>query len=181
MATDPLQDYYQSLIGAPAGFVGAMENLGFQGTPFGSQQQGFADIENFQRSLKSILDKQLGGFGNTNLMPFNLRNFFTAAAPIYQDPLWSILGTPDFFKGGFRTGALPQEHTGAFRQFIDRTTAPPPPKLGPTQVIKPADIGMHMGIDESGNTIQINKAYADMSAQEKDAANRYGRQYPSGQ
>jgi hypothetical protein len=35
------------------------------------------------------------------------------------------------------------------------------------------DSGSHMGIDDSGNVITIDKAYGDMSDAEKDAANRF--------
>lgn len=38
------------------------------------------------------------------------------------------------------------------------------------------DSGTHMGIDDSGNIITINKSYGDMSDSEKDAANAYAHQ-----
>lgn len=39
-----------------------------------------------------------------------------------------------------------------------------------------SDIGTHMGIDNQGNLIVINKAYGDMTDAEKDAANRFAHQ-----
>lgn len=38
------------------------------------------------------------------------------------------------------------------------------------------DSGTHMGIDPSGAIVVINKAYADMTGAEKDAANAYAHQ-----
>lgn len=43
-----------------------------------------------------------------------------------------------------------------------------------------SDSGSHMGLDADGNIITINKAYADMSAAEKDAANSFAHKFPAG-
>lgn len=43
------------------------------------------------------------------------------------------------------------------------------------------DSGSHMGIDANGDIVSINKAYNDMTNEEKDAANAFARKFPSGQ
>jgi hypothetical protein len=51
---------------------------------------------------------------------------------------------------------------------------------GGRQAPQPApsgDIGMHSATDTSGNTYTINKAYGDMTDQEKDDANRFAHGY----
>lgn len=159
---DPLADYLFGQINTPQAFTGAMENLGFQGTPFGGVNQSYADVENFQRSLKRILDLQLGAFNqgnNVNALPANLRGMFNAAAPIMTDPAWGIIGAPGMFSNGYQMGELPGNRTMAHQQFWDRNNAPPPIIPPPAPVAAPQNVSqavaapqMNSGSNRSGGT-----------------------------
>lgn len=150
---DPLADYLFGQINTPQAFTGAMENLGFQGTPFGGVQQSYNDVENFQRSLKRILDLQLGAFNqgnNVNMLPANLRGMFNAAAPIMTDPAWGIIGAPGMFSNGYQMGELPGNRTMAHQQFYDRNNAPPPLPIAAPQMNNSLNAGGNGGGSSGG-------------------------------
>lgn len=150
---DPLADYLFGQINTPQAFTGAMENLGFQGTPFGGVQQSYNDVENFQRSLKRILDLQLGAFNqgnNVNMLPANLRGMFNAAAPVMTDPAWGIIGAPGMFSNGYQMGELPGNRTMAHQQFYDRNNAPPPLPIAAPQMNNSLNAGSGGGNSGGG-------------------------------
>jgi hypothetical protein len=193
--------YLQDIAGIPSAYTNLLEMLGYTNTPFQNVDQGFSSIEGFQRSLKSILDRQLSAYGgaapdnNLNYLPLNLRNIYSEAAPIMTDPMYGIIGAPGFFSGGYKPGELPSGHSMAYQTLLDQRNAPaiPPPNVSNAASASlgsgggnsgggggGSDSGSHMGLDSNGNIITINKPYGSMTDEEKDAANRYGRQYPGG-
>lgn len=156
---DPLADYLFGQINMPQAFTGAMENLGFQGTPFGGVQQSYDDVENFQRSLKRILDSQLAAFNNgtnINALPANLRGMFNAAAPIMSDPAWGIIDAPGMFTNGYQMGELPGKRTMSHQQYWDRnhpqTIVPPPPPIAAPQNVSQAIASPQMNSGSGGGT-----------------------------
>lgn len=152
---DPLAEYLYGQINTPQAFTGAMENLGFQGTPFGGVQQSYNDVENFQRSLKRILDLQLGAFNqgnNVNMLPANLRGMFNAAAPIMTDPAWGIIGAPGMFSNGYQMGELPGNRTMAHQQFYDRNNAPPPLPIAAPQNIAAPQMNNSLNVGSGGGS-----------------------------
>lgn len=140
MASDPLADYYYGQLGVPQTYIGAMENLGFQGNPFGNQQQNYSDIQNWQKSFKGILDSQIDSYGTNNVsaLPYNLYNMFASAAPIYSNPQWGPTGGGHLFsQNGWQSGTDLGGHgdglggwrSNMYQQYIDRVNAPPPPPV----------------------------------------------------
>lgn len=194
--------YLQDIAGIPAEYTNVLENLGYMNTPFQNTDQAFLSMEGFQRALKSILDRQLQAYGNNapngnlNYLPLNLRNIYSTAAPALTDPRYGIIGAPGMFANGYSTGNLPGGHSAAYQMLLDQRNAPtvPPPNISNNSGgggsgggggssrsnIAPPDIGTHQGVDASGNIVTINKAYGNMSEDEKDAANRFGRAHPNG-
>lgn len=144
--TDPnaLYEYGQS--GTPTEWTQNLMNLGYVPTPFAPQEDVFKNQIAFQHVLKSILDAQIGAFApygvgnNTAMLPFNLRNVFSGASNIFQDPTYGIIGAPGFFGGGYKMGDLPANRSPAYENWWQAShgypNVPAPQPLAATNTVQ---------------------------------------------
>ncbi len=130
MPNSPASIYELSQAGIPAAYTENLENLGYVSQPFASQEQVFQNQGRFQQLLKRILDTQMGlgqggqnSFGgNTAMLPYSLRNMFSAAGGVLTDPMYGAQGASDFFGGGYKAGALPNNPSWAYDAWKNATT-----------------------------------------------------------
>jgi hypothetical protein len=165
MATSIGAGYAQDITGIPAEYTNLLESLGYMNTPFQTQNQVFSSQENFQRILKGILDRQLSAYGNNapggNLayLPLNMRNMFSAAAPVFNDPRYGI--SPGFFGGGYQQGQLPSNHPAAYEALLQQQGQVSPPSIGlPSQgasnSVPPPRIGTAISRNAEGPANAVN-------------------------
>jgi hypothetical protein len=121
--TDPNALYEYGQTGIPTSFTQNEIGLGYVPTPFAPQEDVFKNQIAFQHVLKSILDAQIGAYGdygvgtNTAMLPFNLRNLFAGASTVLTDPTYGIIGAPGFFGGGYKMGDLPANRSSAYENW----------------------------------------------------------------
>lgn len=168
MASDPIgAGYYQDVAGIPSAYTNLLQQLGFQSQPFANVDQAFGGQESFLRSLKSILDRQGGAYGQqfTNnpgqgftYMPQNLRNIFTAGGAAMMDPLYGIVGTPGMMSGGYKMGELPGGHSHMYQALLDQRNAPqvPPPNVNNNAAAASMSSGGGGGGGNQGGTSLFN-------------------------
>ena len=116
---DPnLAQYVFNQTGIPTAYTGQLQNLGFLGVPYGSVTAEFQAQQQFQRMLKSIMDRQMQSFhmntADINALPYNMRSLMNAAAPAITDPLYGIEGAQGMLSNGYTYGDLPNNPTRAW-------------------------------------------------------------------
>src|SRR6516164_4384199 len=116
---DPnLAQYVFNQTGIPTAYTSQLQNLGFLGVPYGSVTAEFQAQQQFQRMLKSIMDRQMQSFHmnipDINALPYNMRSLMNAAAPAITDPLYGIEGAQGMLSNGYTYGDLPNNPTRAW-------------------------------------------------------------------